>query len=193
MHDRRYTWLLLLSFAAPGCAQHGAVDSVPTWELANAEPIRPRTLARVRLDWSTPLPKDLAQSLSPEFTLLVVHRARDWAELARLAPIPTLPSDVDLDAGCVIGLVGDLGEATENRWPIQIRSVRIDQGYGAVTATIRPGLYYPVRTAGYLELAFVPRLRTVTMVRINQRVFLLPTANTFHGSAAMLLHGNVIP
>jgi len=66
-----------------------------------------------------------------------------------------------------------VGQCAHNAWPMHLRAVRARAGEGWLEAEFVPGLYYPLRTAGYLELAYVPALRTVRMVRIGPRTFMI--------------------
>ncbi len=174
--------LLLTALAGlPGCTTFRARPAtVPTWELANAEPYEPIRLGRARVSFDRPLPAHLVQDLSPEFALITVRTETDWAGLRRRLRLPQEPPAVDLSQGVIVGILARVGESAGEAWPIRLRYVRCMAGEGCVEATFTPGLYYPVLTAGYVEFAYAPGLRTVSLVHINHRKFAIRLQDDLH-------------
>jgi len=165
----------------PGCASTPlAPATVPSWELANAEPFEPVLLGRARVSFDRPLPAHLTQELSGEFSLVTIRDRSDWSDIRRRLSLPSSPPGVDLDQGMIVGILAKVGENAEGRWPIRLRSIRRHGQDGSIEATFTPGLYYPILTAGYIEFAFAPGLRTLSMVRINQRTFIIRSRSGLH-------------
>lgn len=167
--------LLLALPLVPGCRTPIAEDlEVATWQLANAEPVEPVFIGRGRLRDDHPLPDHLVQRLCDEFALITIARQTDFASVQSRARLPAeLPAEVNLADGLIVGILATVGESASGRWPISLQAVRSRDGEGWIEATFDSGVYHPIRTAGYLELAYVPRLRAVRFVRINQRTFVI--------------------
>lgn len=169
--------LLLLAGAASsaiGCATaRPLATEVTVWELVDAEPVRPRLVARTRLGWDQPLPDHLVQHLCDEFTVMMITRQPDWSELRRSLELYETPKYFDFTSGAVIGILADVGEATNQRWPVEIETIRTRSGEGWIDARFSGGVFYPLRCPGYLELVYAPELHAIRLVRINNRTFLL--------------------
>jgi hypothetical protein len=167
----------LLCVLAAGCSvawrRPAATAEVPVWELANARPIAARPVGRARVDCERPLPSSFAQSLCTEFTLVCITNATNWADLRGRCGLATSPEELDFSQGAVVGLIANIGEGARGIWPIELDEARVQKGQGCVEFDFAAGVYYPVRTAGYLELAYVPGLREVQMVRVGQRRFII--------------------
>jgi hypothetical protein len=164
------TWLS----SAAGCTTfERRTREVPMWELAQAEPVVPLVVGRSRIDSVDSLPGHLTQRLCPEFTLVVVARRSDWRAVRDRFGFEQLPPEADLSKGVILGLVAEVGEAADGGWPIALERVRTVEGQGSVEAGFMGGIYYPVRTAGYLELAYVPGLRRVRTIRVGHRSFVI--------------------
>ena len=165
-----------LLLAATGCTSPVAAPlEVTTWELARAEPLKAVPVGRARISFDLPLPPGLIEELSPEFTLLVIRRQADWEALRRSLGLTTGP-EPDLSAGAIVGLVAWVGESAESGWPVRLTGVRALAGTAWLDAELTPGLYYPLRAPGYLDLCYVPGLISVGVVRINHRVFVIHPA-----------------
>jgi hypothetical protein len=108
--------------------------------------------------------------LSPEFDLVVIPNRADWLEARQRLGLPT-NLDVNFDEGSVVGILARVGENAAHRWPIRIDSIHTTAGRGAITASFLEGTYYPIETAGYLELVYAPGLRKVAQVQIDGRLF----------------------
>ena len=78
-----------------------------------------------------------------------------------------------ISSGMVVGILAHVGEASGREWPVKITAVRTRSGVGWLEAAFTPGLYYPLKTAGYLEFAYVPGLRSVCMIRVGHRTFII--------------------
>ena len=164
-------WTGTLLVAVTGCAGPAAAPlEITTWELARAEPLKVVPLARARISFDLPLPPGLIEELSPEFTLLVVRQQAAWEALRRSIGLTTDPAP-DLSAGAIVGLVAWVGESAETGWPVRLTGVRALAGMAWIDAEFASGLYYPLQTAGYLDLCYVPGLISVGVVRVNHRVF----------------------
>jgi hypothetical protein len=149
---------------------------VPIWELASAEPSCPTPLSRARIAYDRPLPAYLTQRLSEDFTLVSITRPQDWKDVChRLGLTPT--SEPDFARGMVAGIIAQVGEPSRpSCWPVSIKAIRTRRGLGSVEAEFAPGLYYPLRTAGYLDLVYVPDVQAIGMVRIGERTFIIRSA-----------------
>ncbi len=175
---RGFSIVPFLCFMLLGCASTPPAPAVlPTWELANGERVTPVSLGHARVSYDRPLPSGLTQKLSDEFTLVSVNRAADWEELQRAYFLNATKTTPDFSNGMVVGILANVGEFSVPEWPIRINSVRTRSRLGWVDATFAPGMYYPVQTAGYLQLAYVPGVRTICMVRINQATFVIRPAS----------------
>jgi hypothetical protein len=171
-------WLLLFA----GCTGPSlAVPNhyVPTWELATAEPVATIMLGRARVSFDRPLPSQIVQPLSESFSLVLVRHERDWGLLARTLKLPRSES-IDLSKGAIVGILANVGESATEHWPIHLRAVRMRGGDGWVEADFTPGIYYPLKTASYVELAYAPGLRDVRMVRIGQHTFRILPVTPVH-------------
>jgi hypothetical protein len=153
----------------------GTSTEVPAWELTNAQPTTAHPVGRSRVDLDRPLAAHLIQVLCPEFTLVVITNATDWAEVRGRCQLTGSPASLDFSQGAIVGLVANVGECPRGVWPIELEVARVLEGEGSVEFRFVGGLYYPVRTAGYLELAYVPGLREVRMVRVGHRSFIIGT------------------
>jgi len=164
--------------ALTGCSSPPTtVREVPHWELAHGGQVQFRLVARVRVHPDRPLPGHLVQRLAPEYSLVVVHRAADWQEVQRRLGFSA--EGVRLSDGPIVGLLAEVGEKMDGRWPLQLVSVRAVDGVGLVEASFLHGLYYPLQTAGYLELAQVRGVQAVGAVQINSRLFTIRPAGRF--------------
>jgi hypothetical protein len=148
--------------------------------LAHAEPVKPLPIGRSRISYDRPLPDHVVHYLSDEFSLVTIKRRSDWLSLQRRARLPETLREVDLSRGMIVGLLANVGESANDRWPVVIDSVRTRDGHGWLEATFVPGLYYPLRTAGYLELVYVPGLRSIRRVQIDKRTFIIHAQPYLH-------------
>ncbi len=174
--------LMLTFLTISGCTArdgNGRTEIV-TWQLANGEPVKPRLLGRTRLNQDRPLPDHLIQVLSSEFSLVTITRRADWVSIGRRTRLPALGPEVDLTRGMIVGILANVGESATGKWPISLRVVRTHAGQGWIEADFASGLYYPVQTAGYLELVYVPGLRAVQRVGINDRIFVIHRQPNLH-------------
>jgi len=157
-----------------GCVSNTAAPiEIPTWELANAEPIKPIILGRARVSFDRPLQSHLVQTLSPEFSLITIAQRDDWEEVRRRLQLQPTPPLFDLSSGLIVGILADVGEYAVDGWPIHLTEGRSVGGIGWIEASFTAGLYYPLKTASYVELAFIPGLRAVSVVQINHRMFFI--------------------
>ena len=178
---RAASWISMLGAALLGCAATPPPSAeIPVWELAYAEPVKPAFVGRARVSFDRPLPEHLTRRLCDEFSLVTIREAADWADVRRRLQLQHDPLNLDLSQGAIVGILANVGECAHGRWPVQLHAVRTRSGQGWVEASFTSGLYYPLRAAGYLELAYVPGLRTVRMVRIGHRTFMIRTATASH-------------
>jgi hypothetical protein len=146
----------------------------PAWELANAQPSDIRPLGRARVDMDRQIPKRLVTILCDEFALVLISDEAEWLAVRDACEIPAGPEPLDFTRGLVVGLVASVGERSSRGWPIELQAARVRHGEG--------WLYYPVRTAAYLEMAYVSGLQTVRMAQVGRRCFVLPPSR---GRAAL--------
>ena len=121
----------------------------------------------------------MLQPLSDEFTLVQISDATTWATIARRLDV-TSSEVVDFDKGCVVGVLANVGEAAGEAWPVQISQMRLRNGEGFLEAEFTPGIYYPLQTAGYLDLVFVPGLKSVRLIRVGHHTFRILTRSEMH-------------
>jgi len=146
---------------------------VPTWELANAKPVTPIPVCRARLSYDRPLPAHLLQELCPEYSLVVIRTDGDWADVRRRLQCSSSGPDLDLSRGSIVGLVANVGESMDRHWPIHLRTLRRIGTEGFLQAAFTPGVYYPLITASYVDLVYAPGVRTVSLVGIDNRRFVI--------------------
>ena len=161
-----------------GCAAAppSTVTVVPIWELASADPTPAKPLGRARVAYDRPLPAFLTQQLSNDFTLVSINRPQDWEDVCRRLSL-TPASPPDFRNGMVAGIIANVGEpARASCWPVEIKTTRLRGGLASLEADFAPGVYYPVRTAGYLDLVYLPGVQTVGMVRVGDRTFIIRSA-----------------
>ncbi|HPD32372.1 MAG TPA: hypothetical protein PLL20_20450 [Phycisphaerae bacterium] len=163
--------------AAVGCSglKSGArvVGEVPAWQLAGAQPSTIRPLGRCRVDAERQVPANLVTPLCEEFSLVLVSHATDWLLLCSRCQLTGTPPSLDFENGAVVGLIANVGESASQDWPIHLQTARVFDGEGLLEFSFSGGIYHPVRTAGYFELAYVAGLRSVQRVRVGRRDFIL--------------------
>ena len=167
-------WLLRgvgLLACCVGCAgQHGGPALVPTADLAAAPAAATQPVARGRISFEHPLPAALVTPLDDQYSLVLIRRGSELLRVLRdLGLVPAVA--IDLSRGVVVGVLAEVGENPDGECPSNIREVRLLSGVAAVESDVRPGVYYPLRGPGYLELIYVPGLRLVQSVRIGPRLF----------------------
>ncbi|HSW47104.1 MAG TPA: hypothetical protein VLM89_16185 [Phycisphaerae bacterium] len=173
--------MAVATMSLAGCANPTAsTTAVPTWELANAEPYAPIPLGRARLSFDRPLPRHLVTPLCQEYSLVVIRTAKDWAEIQRRLDLPALPPSVDLDNGCIVGLIANVGESADGRWPIRLRCLRRSGTQGSLDAAFSPGLYYPLLAAAYVDLVHAPGIHSIGLVTIDRRQFIIRQVSSSH-------------
>lgn len=169
--------LAWLSLAAVGCSGSGpaapAVGEVPAWQLASAQPSSIRPLGRCRVDVNRQIPASLITPLCEEFSLVLVSDEPSWSMLCSRCYLTPAPRTLDFANGAVVGLIADVGECASRDWPTQLQVARVLDGEGWLEFSFTGGIFYPVKTAGYLDLAYVPGLKSVQMVQVGRRSFIL--------------------
>jgi hypothetical protein len=164
-----------------GCTRPaGLATEVQAWSLTSDEPVLLTSLAQVRVSPDRPLPAHVVQRLCPEYALVVVSRPADWEEICRRLALPEALQTIDLNTGPVIGLLAEVGENAEDKWPVRILSIRNTHGQGILEVSFQQGLYYPLRTAGYLELVKITGTTSITTVQINFREFTIRRSGRFN-------------
>lgn len=167
-------WLSLTAMGCSGPRRSGrTVGEVPAWQLAGAAPSTIHPLGRSRVDVDRQVPANLVTPLCEEFSLLLVGDETSWSLLCSRCQLHTALHSLDFDNGAVVGLIADVGECASGDWPIRLQVVRVLDGEGWLEFSFGGGIYYPVKTAGYLELAYVPGLRSVQTVQVGRRSFIL--------------------
>lgn len=178
----RLAWLSALAMAellvgGSGCTRpQGQLVEIPLSQLADTEPVETIVLGRARVPFDRPLPDHLIQDLSSEYVLVRITRPTDWAEIRGRFHLPEPRIPLDFDRGAIVGILAKVGERAEPGWPIRVLAVRTHSGVAWIEASFASGLYYPLRTAAYLELVYAPGLKQVGLVRINSRMFVLGSA-----------------
>lgn len=157
-----------------GClGRHSEEPMISLARLTQGRLVVPSVLGRARITADESLPDRLVQRLSDEFALVSIRSPRDWREIRDRFGFEPLTSDTELAHGMVVGLIANIGESAQNRWPIRVGGARLVDGAGWMDFEFHGGIYHPVRTAGYLVLAYVPGLRSIQAVRVGQRSFVI--------------------
>lgn len=146
---------------------------IATSRLARAKTIGLTHVARLRISYEQPLPSRITQPLAREFTLVCITKSDDYENLRSQYELPALSADIDLDQGLLVGILADVGEAADHSWPIHFKAARAVEGVGWLEISFTPGLYYPLKTAGYLELVYIPTMHSVQIIHINRRTFII--------------------
>jgi len=149
-------------------------------KLVSDKPVKITRLGQTRIPFDCLIPQHLTLRLSDEFTLIAITNHKDWLAFARLIHFPEQHVKHDLHRGMIVGIVAEVGEAINDKWPIHIESASIKSGQGNLVFLFSSGYFHPIITDGYLELAYIPDLQEIRLVQINQRRFLLkPEKNQF--------------
>lgn len=179
MHLRTLTrahWCILsLLSSLLGCASQelASAEIDPAWQLASAQSVDIKTFVEGRINYDRPLPTHLTQRLSDQFTLVTIRGTKDWEYVWRRLCLSGTPPQLDFLGGMVVGILADVGEFCERSSPIQIDSIQAQGGMGIINANLVTGVYYPLKTAHYVRLVYVPGVKTIRLVRINQSSFTL--------------------
>lgn len=179
--SRHHRLVLLVWFSAlPGVSGCAAISSIPSpvtevreLELAKAVPCAVFPLGRVRVDAGRQIPTQVVQELCDEFSLVLITNEAMWSAVTSRCHLPGEPARVDFSQGAVVGLIANVGESASMTWPVALQTARVLRGEASLDFAFSVGLYYPVKTAGYMELAYVPGLRTVRLVQVGRRSFIL--------------------
>lgn len=102
--------------------------------------------------------------ISERVALLEIRTAEDWETLA--AGSSTLGPRPDFNAGAFVAIVSRIGQPVDGVWPCHVEDVRVLDGTGLVSATLRGGTYLPDGTT-CLEGVYVTGLRRVRAVQLN--------------------------
>ncbi|MGQ9652008.1 MAG: hypothetical protein ACUVXJ_18040 [Phycisphaerae bacterium] len=146
---------------------------MPAWQLAAAQPSTIYPLGRYRVDVDRQVPANLVTPLCEEFSLVLASHETDWSLLCSRCQITGASRSLDFRNGAVVGLIANVGECAWHDWPIHLQVARVLNGEGLLEFSFNGGIYYPLRTAGYLELAYVAGLKSVQHVRVGRRDFIL--------------------
>ncbi len=128
---------------------------------------------RARLVAAGTLSGDIVTRLSEAFDLVVLREAGQWSRLWAAAGEPVAPAAPDFSMGVVVGLVARVGQPADGSWPVEVAAIRLLRGVGCVEGRIWAGLYHPLVGPAFVELAYVPGLVRVGMVRLGQEQFKL--------------------
>ncbi len=148
----------------------------PAWELANAQPSDVRPLGRARVDLGVQIPGRFVTVLCDEFALVFISDEASWVTVRDSCEIAAESEPLDFSRGVVVGLAASVGERSSRGWPTELQAARVLHGEGWLQFSFATGLYYPVKTAAYLEMAYVSGLQSVRMVQVGRRCFVLPPA-----------------
>ena len=173
---RAAAWASVLGLVVPGCASTAPRSAeIPVWTPAYSELVTPRFVGRARISYDRPLPDHLTMPLCEELSLVTITRPADWADVRRRLQLEHAPLEPDLSQGMIVGIQANVGERADGTWPVHLESVQTRGGDGCLKVRLPGGLYYPLLTARYLELAYVPGLRNVRRVEISPspRVFII--------------------
>ena len=169
---------VFMGLAVMGCGalpmRSSRVTEEPAWELASAQPSEIRVLGRARVDLGRQIPGRFVTVLCDEFALVLISEESDWVAVRDSCEIPAGSERLDFSRGAVVGLAARVGERSSRGWPTELQVARVLHGEGWLEFSFGTGLYYPVKTAAYLEMAYVSGLQTVRMVQVGRRCFVLP-------------------
>jgi hypothetical protein len=163
----------MLLFVA-GCSSliHSpSVTEITDWR--KAPQVKPVNLGRVRVSPDQPLPESIIRKLSDQFTLVCVNRNDRWKKLAQRFHLSNSAIRINLNKGIIVGILAEVGKPATHQWPIRINRIHNYSGYGLLSAHFVPGIYHPLKTAGYLDLVYLPGVRQIHTIRINRQTFIL--------------------
>jgi hypothetical protein len=160
-------WCVLVG----GCWFDGAAPGGWQGELVEAEVVTPTMRWRGRLVSAGTLSGDIVTRLNEAFDLVVLREAGQWSRLWAAVGEPAAPAAPDFSMGVVVGLVARVGQPVDGSWPVEVVAIRLLRGAGGVDGRISPGLYYPLAGPAFVELAYVPGLVRVRLVRLGQEQF----------------------
>ena len=162
-----------------GCASHelASAEMDPVWHLASAQSVNIKIFVEGRINYDRPLPTYLTQRLSDQFVLVTIRGTKEWEYVWRRLHMSGTPPQLDFFGGMVVGILADVGEFSEKTSPIQIDSIQAQGGMGIINANLMTGVYYPLKTAHYVRLVYVPGVKTIRLVRINQSSFTLRSSS----------------
>jgi hypothetical protein len=158
-----------------GCASQelAPANIDPLWQLANAQSVDLKFFFSGRINYDRPLPSHMTQRLSDQFTLVTIRSTKDWEYVWRRLHLSGAIPQLDFTGGIVVGILADVGEFCQSSSPVQIHSIQVQGGMGMMDAELMTGVYHPLKTAGYVQLVYVPGVKTIRLVQINQASFIL--------------------
>lgn len=106
----------------------------------------------------------LLLSISDRIAYLEIRTDREWEALA--AGCSDIGPRPDFSSGVFLAVVSRIGQPVDGAWPCRLESVRVQSGFGLVSASLHAGTYLPDGMA-CLEGVFVAGLRRVVMVDLN--------------------------
>ncbi len=168
------------SLACAPAVKRDAAPQLVNWELGSADPVPVRRIARVRIPYDAKLPDAVTQPLMDQFALVVISRPSEWASVRQQLDLDASPEELDFEAGLVVGIIGAVGEPATVAWPIRIEKARVREGVGQLEIEFVAGIYYPLQSAAFLELAYIPQVRSIRNVRINQQMYRIQDPSQQH-------------
>lgn len=141
-------------------------------DLALARPVAAQPVWKVRVPLDAQLGNRMQRRLCTEFALLEIYTEEDFNDFCNKIGLAPDQAHPDLETGALVGIIAAVGEQMGDRWPVAVETIRVHQGAGWIKARFRPGTYYPLSTAAYCDLVYVPGLKEVLAVEINRRTFL---------------------
>lgn len=117
------------------------------------------------------LPRRCVHPLSRKFDFLLLSTPRDWSDLLPTTNLRPELQPPPFDRGIVVGLLARAGGVPDERWPVQFTTARRRGSVAFLEARFEGGLYRPLDLPPHLHLVFLPGVRDVLGIRLNQSLF----------------------
>ena len=163
--NRRLLLLAALgaTLALSACHATSGFRTISLDALERAPTVAATTREHVLVTDPQPL-RELCVPLGPRLGLIQVRSVRQWDLLARA--VPQLRECPDFRRGALVGLLCWAGTPLDERWPIRIEGVHVQDGAGLIRAEFHSGTYLPDGVT-FLDIAHVPGLAVVLAVDVN--------------------------
>ncbi|MFQ5411281.1 MAG: hypothetical protein ACE5EC_03260 [Phycisphaerae bacterium] len=117
------------------------------------------------------LPDACVHPLSDKFDLVIIRDAGQWGSVIEATNMRGDLKPPPLRHGLLVGLLARAGEAADQRWPIVITAARRRERIAFLEVRFKGGYYRPLRVPPYLHLVFLPEVRDILGIRLNQALY----------------------
>jgi hypothetical protein len=167
-------WLGVVGCAAGLDGQAGPKSMrIDPAALATSPPVQPDAEWRVRVPLGTEPLADHVCRLSDQYELIEIRSSAKWRSFCQMTGLADCDAAPDFSKGTVVGLIASVGEPVDGSWPTDISEIRLQRdGAAWIRTRFRTGVYRPLLSDAYCNLAYVKGLSRVILVEINRRAFL---------------------